>query len=311
MAQLTGIDADFFFGEQEQFPDWRELADQDEAEEPEDEIDEEHLVSIHSLLGFDPDELDDDRNQTQPALVSPSPFRDRKYLIGYRVKGEGQPCEQGQNPGRDRCVAVKEDSPKAEVKKGKKPKPTRESTVETKRVSEVQQHYGDWYEQLPKAAKKLMDRYTMDSTTLNSYQRFPEREWYRPDDPSFTKNLDKRITSLKRIINSSPPLKEPVTVYRGIQAFRNSPQMVEMVESLQPGAVLEDKGFMSTTPSESGTDLFRMGEDSVTIHIKLPAGIKVAYLKNTYDEILLPPGTRLRIVSRTGNTVIAEVLSEN
>ena len=60
MAKVHGLDADVFFGGvDEPLPDWRkvlanELADDDE--EPS-RIDSE---IVKSMLGFDPDELDDD-----------------------------------------------------------------------------------------------------------------------------------------------------------------------------------------------------------------------------------------------------------
>ena len=86
MSSLPGLNADVYFGDAEQpLPNWRTEADQDTAEEPEDELDEERLAAVRSLLGFDPDGLNnnEDGSLTIPAIPS-SPFR--KSLGGYAVK---------------------------------------------------------------------------------------------------------------------------------------------------------------------------------------------------------------------------------
>jgi hypothetical protein len=176
-------------------------------------------------------------------------------------------------------------------------------------VADVKQHYGDWYKKQTPASKKLMDKYTQDSTTINSYQRFPDRPWYRPDDPEFTENLDKRIKQLKGLIDSAPPLKEPVTVYRAIGA--SNEEMKKLIDSLKPGTVHQDNGFVSTTPAEKATGLHGIGKHgNVVMHINVPAGAKAAFLGNSYDEMLLPPGTRFKITGRKGNVVEAEVVHE-
>lgn len=81
MSSLPGLNADVYFGDAERsLPDWRTEAEQDDAEEPEDELDEERLAAVRSLLGFDPDELSKDRPSIPP--IPASPFK--KSHAGYR-----------------------------------------------------------------------------------------------------------------------------------------------------------------------------------------------------------------------------------
>ena len=103
----------------------------------------------------------------------------------------------------------------------------------------------------------------------------------------------KKAEVLDSAFKHTPPLKGEEIVYRGF----NPPK--QMMDQLVKGAVIEDRGFMSTTIDRGVAKNF----GSTVMTIRIPKGAKAInirdYIKGTTadheKEMLLPRGTKLQI----------------
>jgi hypothetical protein len=122
---------------------------------------------------------------------------------------------------------------------------------------------------------------------INAYSRNPsgpEKDYYEAKA--------KKVDSL---IAKQVPLKGEEIVYRGM----NPPK--ELAKQLVKGAIIEDKGFMSTTIDRDVAKNF----GSTTMTIRVPKGYQAVkiqdYIKGTTAdnerELLLPRGTKLKITN--------------
>ena len=104
MPSLPGQALDIYFGDAETpLPDWRQHADEDAADDPEDALTDEGLAAVRAVLGFDPDEASTEE-VNEPVMIRSSPFRNHKSLLAYHTKDQGQPCEQGETSAQTECV---------------------------------------------------------------------------------------------------------------------------------------------------------------------------------------------------------------
>ena len=90
------------------------------------------------------------------------------------------------------------------------------------------------------------------------------------------------------------PLDRPRTVYRGVAVD------AETATGLQPGAVISDRGFWSTTPepwvAEEAVASLEQYEDTFNVLFEIVAKRGTA-IANDYREVVLPAGGRYRVVS--------------
>jgi hypothetical protein len=88
----------------------------------------------------------------------------------------------------------------------------------------------------------------------------------------------------------------PVLVHRGISDYRS---IDEVLEQYVPGAVVSDKGFVSTSLSEWYSSSFASADSaptSVRIHVTIPTGVKVLAGSIVESELILNRGTQMRVV---------------
>ncbi len=140
--------------------------------------------------------------------------------------------------------------------------------------------------------------------------------------------VQKTTQTLRDAVNAYE-LTEDTTLYRGLGLFSEDTETSELLDSLQPGAVVEDKAFLSTaTESSIAAEVSEgRGDTRVLFEINAPAGSKALDVDGffkTYPsddssllwdegEIILPPGSKLRVDSRrfdekTGNWYIKSTL---
>jgi hypothetical protein len=178
-------------------------------------------------------------------------------------------------------------------------KPSEKKSGQISSVGGIKQHYSNW--RPSRSSRDAMDFYSRSSYDINSHLRFPDKE----ADEEDLVDINEATSLLKKAIDSSPPLKSPVVVYRVLAMDSTESKKAE--ESFKPGSIVEDKAFMSTTPTKKSI----AEVEGITIQINVPAGTKAAYIPNEFDELVLAPGTKLKIVSRKGSEIKAEVVRGN
>jgi len=124
-----------------------------------------------------------------------------------------------------------------------------------------------------------------------------------------TGDLGKTVAALDESLRQAAPLKESVTVFRG---------MATMPEGLTEGAVIADKAFVSTTASSKVVkDFLGKSDTPVEMRITLPKGERVLSMVHATgvkkfakeQEILLPRNTKFRVskVETSGGKTIAHL----
>ena len=94
--------------------------------------------------------------------------------------------------------------------------------------------------------------------------------------------------------SSKHKLKEPIVAHRGTLI----PEISRAIDANQNlvGIEFEDLGFASTSLNQNVTRGFNWRPGSVNLKIKLPEGCSVIPLSGAEHELLLPAGTRFRVV---------------
>lgn len=145
----------------------------------------------------------------------------------------------------------------------------------------------EWSSGLPKGASDALQKYALE-TGEGSYGPINRALRAGDDMP------EKMLEQVELIDKSFRPTPQKVTVFRGLSA--------KHVEGLQVGDVMKDDAFVSTSTQEGAPHLLGKGKRGSTIlRISVPEGHPIAPISAinsdvTEREILLPRGTRLRIV---------------
>lgn len=122
------------------------------------------------------------------------------------------------------------------------------------------------------------------------------------------------VKRMDAAFEKAPAIKDDSLLYRGVRAF------LDNLDDLQPGAVIEDKGFMSTSTRldiakefgavlRNGTAKNPEKYESAVLRIRTPAGTKAIKLGNSSvvsgeQEVLLNRGGRLKVLGRTTEKVL-------
>ena len=136
-------------------------------------------------------------------------------------------------------------------------------------------------------AKALADYVGPEYAFINAYSRNPKG----PD----VEKYEAKAKLVDSLISKQPGLKGEEIVYRGM----NPPK--DLAKQLVKGAIIEDKGFMSTTIDRDIAKNF----GSTTITIRVPKGAKMVKVQdyvagttaNNEKESILPRGTKLKITN--------------
>ena len=183
-------------------------------------------------------------------------------------------------------------------------------------------------------SREAQEAYLLDNILSQRMEGFTGREFYSAvekyqtllgynmnealRDPQIsTDQLAYEIAGLDGAIESAPPLKSDITVYRGIKG-----NGLDFFEGLKKGDVYTDKGFVSTTlDTDVATKFAVQGNmyQGVILRMKLPAGTKGLYptsvtgltsLSSREAEFLLPRDTSFKVINNEGKVWDVEVVDD-
>jgi hypothetical protein len=106
--------------------------------------------------------------------------------------------------------------------------------------------------------------------------------------------------NLKAAIAKSPPLDEPLSVWRGFEASQFG--------TLKEGMTISDKGFVSTALTKNQAGTYQKQGKQVMASIDLPAGTNAA--AGSVKELILPPGSSFRVMSVKDSGKVIDVHME-
>lgn len=156
----------------------------------------------------------------------------------------------------------------------------------------VDDHYGDWRENLTPAQEKGLRFYQSPGFALMNGQLrgldtggLKRQEHASDADLTRAKGASRALHSA---IKAAPPLKDDLTVFRGFST--------DQFGKLEPGKILQDKGFTSTALTNDAGAVGKAARKA-TAEVKLPAGTKAA--AGSTRELVLPPNSKFRVVSVT------------
>jgi hypothetical protein len=136
---------------------------------------------------------------------------------------------------------------------------------------------------------------SMGYEAINGHLRKP-KNFPTPAVTAAVKNMD-------AIFEKVPPLEKEVTVYRGV-----SGSAADKILKLRKGAMLSDPAFISTSFSQDvAKDFATVG--GIVMSIKVPKGRRAVPGERTENELILPRGTRFKVVKKTKKSIVLEVVS--
>lgn len=172
-----------------------------------------------------------------------------------------------------------------------------------------------WHDTLPndapavdQYAKSLWEAYQNPQSyaSINTMLRTGKKT---PDSNTTVGNLRRYVA--KMFEDAGTTTKEPMTLYR---AIRSSDQPGHnWAEIFKPGTVFTDKGIMSCTAHRRfaqgwlnndpvGNEEDNAKPNDVVLEIRTPAGQRIVGGSKQFIETMLPPGTKLRIISNEQRT---------
>lgn len=167
----------------------------------------------------------------------------------------------------------------------------------------VGDHYGSWRDKLTPAQEKGIRFYQSPGFALMNGQlrgrdagELKAAEHATDADLTRAKTATKALTSA---IKAAPPLKEPMTVFRGFSA--------DQFGKLEPGKTVTDKGFTSTALTDDAGAVGRAAQKA-TAEITLPAGTRAA--AGSTRELVLPPNSKFRVTKVTTRGGVPHVTVE-
>jgi ankyrin repeat protein/endonuclease/exonuclease/phosphatase family metal-dependent hydrolase len=178
---------------------------------------------------------------------------------------------------------------------------------EVKNILQLRKDTEKYHSSLSVEDKKVIKDYTGSSyDAMNNCLRNGTDSLKCGDD------VVNKIIRLDKILTdkNSPRLVENIVVYRGINDFKNqeSQRVALALESLQPGDLWEDRGFVSTSVQHPPEDF--VGLKCCLFEIFLKKGTPAYYIGKDSsvsheEEIILLPGIVLKFIGkRTGDKAI-------
>lgn len=172
----------------------------------------------------------------------------------------------------------------------------KESVFSTTKAENLNKTLGSQAKELGKKEKEAIESYSDDDTydKINSALRRGE---ISSDVAPIIETMDKAFAS------DTANLSESINVVRGIR---------EMPQWAEEGKIVNYRAYMSTTVSKTIASKF----GKVRMEIELPAGSRAIWMDGVNkmskypheQELLLPRGTRLQVVSKSQNRIKLRVL---
>jgi phage head maturation protease len=154
----------------------------------------------------------------------------------------------------------------------------------------IDDNYGDWRKNLtPNQEKSIRFYQSPGYALMNGQLRGLDPEQLKTTEHATDADLQrarKASKDLNSAIAVAPPLKEPLTAFRGFSA--------NQFGNLEVGKKIQDKAFVSLSLTDDAGAVGRATEQA-TAEIRLPAGTKVA--AGSARELILPPGASFTVAS--------------
>lgn len=127
------------------------------------------------------------------------------------------------------------------------------------------------------------------------------------------KSMGNRVREFDQIMSIMKPLPKPAVTYRGVNAKMMYSGGRPALAKIEPGTVLTDHGFLSTTihannrvlgQGTSAKAATNPNAFDTIMEIRMPKGTKAAYIERYSahkfeQELVVAPGTQMRVVSVT------------
>lgn len=165
------------------------------------------------------------------------------------------------------------------------------------------EHYSKWADGLSPDTKAFIQSYKGSAhATINR-----DLQENGGDANATPDHIQEHIKPIDAALNSAPPLKEPITVFRGGLPTGVTDAFDVGAEDGLANEVFGDDGYVSTSLLPRVADSFaekgRGGQKPAGANITLPKGAKAAFIDaegltpaiNLESEMLLPRGSRFRV----------------
>lgn len=169
--------------------------------------------------------------------------------------------------------------------------------------ADLSRRYRSWRDSNGSEAQNAaFERYTRTT----AYQKWNATLRGQATDIDMSPKDFEQMDELRALLRDSPPLESDVAVSRGIQ----DPRATFGPDAMQPGTVIRDDAFVSTTMDREVMDYYKnagTGNDGgAVVSINVPKGTRVGVAESE-AQILLSPGTEFRVVS---DTMVREIVSQ-
>lgn len=212
----------------------------------------------------------------------------------FKAKGPGQGTRyRTQKRDEDGTWTDGPSSPSTSKPKPEAPKPAPPASVKPATAESLGTYYQEQNKDMPDNVRVAFDDY-INGTAFDLNANL--RQGNGPEDAAVT---------MAGVDEGMRPLPAPAKVYRGL----DQPWEEIFGEAPQVGAVIEDKGYMSTSTNRDVAERFSSSEgeqgviEGAVLEISVPAGVRAmdmgsvpgAYLEDEESELVLARGQKMRI----------------
>lgn len=226
------------------------------------------------------------------AFVERHPGHGSQKPHGRRYGAGGEVLPKGHKRGD----AVKGGSKAASDRKKTQSAPKSQEKRSYSRAtdSEMQSHYKQYNQGCVSKGSKdciALNKYAENSDEMNHHLRFGKKA--SPEAKKYISDIDKAM-------EDGPRVPKDAVVHRQVSSeFLNS-------GAFEQGGEFSDKGYISTTIMKGA-----IGNEN--IEIRIPKGSKGLYLEGLTDwegeqELLLPRDSKFRVIEKTGNRAVLELI---
>jgi hypothetical protein len=199
-----------------------------------------------------------------------------------------------------------------------------ESKEELLEQMSFQRDAGFTRQSVPFAQEDALDQYTKNSymNMQDKARKFPAGAPLSKD--KFIANIQKANNNLSDLIQSAPPLQREIVTFRGV-----SGNVAEEWAALQPGAIIENDAFSSTSYLRAKSEFYMEGDKTLMLEVISPVGTKGVNVEAFYEELtldnpmfgpdgvksrtqfewLLDRGTKFEVISNDGKTLRVRVVN--
>lgn len=246
-----------------------------------------------------------------------TPTSSKKTLFGYRMKGEGQPCEQGEAASKTGCIPADPKMPNVESPS------IRTSRENEDRIAAYKSTGVRFLAGSPPETNKIVwtvrnsvtdnDIHTLLNYTGGEYVRINAnmRNAY-PNFSELDEKTAKEVAEIEASIDAAPALDKPTMVYRGIKVDADEKKRIieAAKKSIADGIDFQLPSITSATFDPNMIGAFA-GGNGVVFNIVATKGIPVRPLSAAKheEEFIISSKAKYRVVGADDSIVWLEQLS--